>query len=320
MQALVYTAPDQAEVQTRPVPTPGTGEVSLRLRRAGICHSDLTFLGGDYIIPFSYPVVPGHEWIAEVAEVGPEVTGFKPGDRVVGECAVSDLEHFGFTMDGALSETFLASAQWLHHVPDSIDDTMGALVEPFTIAYRAVENIDASDTVAILGAGTIGLCATAAAAAKGARVIVIEPSAERQKMAHDFGATAGLDPTSTDAAKALSDLTDGRLADVVIECSGNPQAMASALDLACFGGRIVYVGINVGAQAQANLGRLVERALVVRGNVGSAGIWPAALRFLERTQLDLSPLVSQTFELSAGVDALHAAEDARTNIKVHITP
>jgi 2-desacetyl-2-hydroxyethyl bacteriochlorophyllide A dehydrogenase len=318
MKALVYTGPHQAEVAERPAPRPGPGEVLLTMRTVGICHSDLTFLAGDYILPFSWPVVPGPEWIGEVVELGEGVTRFAVGDRVVGECAVTDTSHFGFTMDGALAERFVASADWLHRVPDALDDTMGALVEPFTIGYRAVQDIDASDTVVILGAGPIGLCAVAAAAAKGSRVIVVEPDASRHAIATQFGAEEILDPITEDAPARIHELTDGRGADVVVEGSGNPNAMASALDMACFGGRVVYVGINVGAVAQAPLGRFVEKALRVQGNVGSLGVWPAALRFLERTKLDLSPLVSARFPLSRATEALEAAEDRRANIKVHI--
>lgn len=318
MQALVFAGPDRAELQERPVPSPGQGEVSIRMRIVGICHSDLTLLGGDYIIPFGFPVVPGHEWTGEIIEVGSGVVDFRPGDRVVGECAVSDTSHFGFTMDGALSEVFIASAQWLHHLPDSMGDTAGALVEPFTIAYRATADIDASDTVIVFGAGPIGLCAVASAAAKGARVVVIEPDSSRHSIALQLGAEFVLDPRGDDVPEAIATLTGSRGADVVIEASGHPAAMAGALELARFGGRVVYVGINPGAEVVAPLGRVVAKALRVQGNVGSAGIWPAAIRFLERTGIDLAPVVSASFPISRAVEALHAAEDRRTNIKVHI--
>jgi len=300
------------------VPTPASGEVSIRMRNVGICHSDVTLLGGDYIIPFGFPVVPGHEWTGEVLEVGTSVLKFKPGDRVVGECAVSDTAHFGFTMDGALSEVFLASTQWLHHLPESINDTAGALVEPFTIAYRATANIDASDTVVVFGAGPIGLCAVASAAAQGARVVIVEPQLNRHPIAMQLGAELALDPSTNNVADEVAALTGLRGADLVIEGSGHPSAMAAALELARFGGRVVYVGINPGAEVFAPLGLLVTKALRVQGNVGSAGIWPAALRFLERTGIDLAPMVSASFPLSQAVEALSAANDRSTNIKVHI--
>ncbi|MFC9362270.1 zinc-binding dehydrogenase [Rhodococcus sp. NPDC057014] len=319
MKALVFSAPGAASVADIDTPTIGPDEVLVRMKAVGICHSDYGLLEGEYILPFSYPVIPGHEWTGEVAEVGSAVKGFKPGDRVVGECAVTDDEHFGFTIDGAIAEYFKASATWLHKVPDSLNDTMGALVEPFTIAYAATANMDASDTVVIMGAGPIGLCAVASAAAKGARVIVSEPDPARQALASKLGAEVAVNPLEVDIAESIAELTKGRGADIVIEASGNARAMASTFDLATFGGRIVNVGINVGARAEAPLGRIVEKALKVQGNVGSFGIWPAALRFLDRTGIDLSVIVSQQFTLEQSLEAFQAAERRDENIKIHIT-
>src|SRR6185437_5439656 len=88
MRALVYPAPGAAEVRDLARPEPGPGEVLVRSRVVGVCHSDLELLAGRYIIPVSYPVVPGHEWSGEVAATGPGVTGFEAGDPVVGECVV----------------------------------------------------------------------------------------------------------------------------------------------------------------------------------------------------------------------------------------
>ncbi|HEX6519286.1 MAG TPA: alcohol dehydrogenase catalytic domain-containing protein [Streptosporangiaceae bacterium] len=85
MRALVFSAPGQAEVIYNERPVAGPGEVVVSSRVVGVCHSDLELLAGRYIIPVSYPVIPGHEWAGEVAEVGPGVDGLKPGDPVVGE-------------------------------------------------------------------------------------------------------------------------------------------------------------------------------------------------------------------------------------------
>jgi len=318
VKALVFSKPGVAEVADVAQPTLGPSDVLVRMRAVGICHSDFGLLEGHYILPFSYPVIPGHEWTGEIAEVGSAVTGFCLGDRVVGECAVSDDQHFGFTMDGAIAEYFKASSAWLHHLPDRCDDTMGALVEPFTIAYSATANVDASDTVVVMGAGPIGLCAVASAAAKGARVVAVEPDPERQALASRFGAESTLDPRSGDVPERVTELTKGRGADLVIEASGNAIAMATTLQVAAFGGRIVNVGINVGAEAQAPLGLIVQKALRIQGNVGSAGVWPAALRFLDRTGIDLSAIVSRRFPLTQAVEAIQAAERRSENIKIHI--
>ena len=123
------------------MPSMTDNEVLIQSRRVGICHSDYELLAGQYIIPISYPVTPGHEWVGEVVEVGKNVKGLKPGDRVVGECVINTPErihHFGFSMDGADREFFAARPEWLHKLPDAVDDAKGAMIEPFTCGYYAV--------------------------------------------------------------------------------------------------------------------------------------------------------------------------------------
>src|SRR6266581_6774910 len=109
----------------------------------------------------------------EVVQAGRKVTQFTTGDRVVGECVIG-TEHFGFSISGAAAEFFVAKQAWLHRLPDNLSWTQGALVEPFSCGYYATvraDNLDASDTVLVLGAGPIGLGVVAAAAGKGARVV-----------------------------------------------------------------------------------------------------------------------------------------------------
>ena len=121
MRALVFPAPGQAEVIEAERPAPGPGEVLVRSRVVGVCHSDLELLAGRYIIPIRYPITPGHEWAGEVAEVGPGVDDLKPGDPVVGECVVGPggRDHFGFSISGAAAEQFTARAEWLHKLPST---------------------------------------------------------------------------------------------------------------------------------------------------------------------------------------------------------
>src|SRR3990172_9031517 len=178
MKALVYSGPNQPEVRDVATPAIGPDDVLIRSHVVGICHSDFEVLEGRYIIPFSYPITPGHEWAGEVAEVGSAVSGFRPGDRVVGECVVGPggRDHFGFNISGAAAELFKVKAEWLHRIPESLSYAQAALVEPFSVAYNAVTcvgGVDPSDTVAVLGGGPIGLLSLLAAAANSAPVLVI---------------------------------------------------------------------------------------------------------------------------------------------------
>jgi len=318
MKALVYAAQDEPVVEERPIPDIAADEVLVAARSVGVCHSDIELLEGRYIIPFSYPLVPGHEWSGEVVRVGDQVKGLHVGDRVVGECVIG-TDHFGFSISGAAADFFVAKESWLHRLPDELSFTMGALVEPFSVAYYALlraGNVDASDTLVVLGAGPVGLAVTAAAAAMGAVTVVVEPDEYRRGLALQLGAKHAVHPDAVDAL--LADITGGRGADVVVEVSGRPAVMARALELVAFQGRVAYIGIDVGGEAPAKLGLIQSKELRITGSIGSPGIWPETLRFLAGSGLDLTPLVTQRFAAGDAVDALEAAHHPESTIKAHI--
>lgn len=323
MKALVYSGPNDAAVLEVDSPAIGADDVLIRPHTVGICHSDFELLEGRYIIPFTYPIIPGHEWAGDIVEVGSAVSGLRPGDRVVGECAVGPggRDHFGFNISGAAAELFKAKAEWLHRIPESMTYTQAALVEPFSVAYKAVTclgGVDPSDTVAVLGGGPIGLLSLLAVSANNARVVVIEPQPRRRDMARELGASATLDPTSGDFLHGVADLTHGRGFDAVIEAAGAPSAMALALEIAAHSGRIAYAGINVGSTVSAPLGLIQSKALRLRGLIGSVGVWPQTIRFIASGGVDPSRIVTATIPLSRADEALAAARDTGRNIKVHI--
>jgi L-iditol 2-dehydrogenase len=323
MRALVFTAPGQAEVtEAADRAAPGPGEVLVRSRVVGICHSDLELLAGRYIIPISYPITPGHEWSGEIAETGPGVTGLAPGDPVVGECVVGPggRDHFGFSISGAAAEYFVARAEWLHKLPAQLSFGQGALVEPFSVAYNAVQagSVDPADRVAVLGGGPIGLLTAMAAVGRGAQVVLIEPRPDRRAKAAELGVTTTIDPAAGDLVEQSREMTGGEAFDVVIESAGHPDAMAQALTITANRARVVYVGIDVGRTVPAELGLIQARSLRIQGIVGSAGLWRQAIRFLAAGVVDPSPVVTARYPLSAATDALAAASLGSGNIKVHI--
>jgi L-iditol 2-dehydrogenase len=261
MKALIFDEPDKPIVTQVQMPPMTENEVRIQSRRVGICHSDYELLAGRYIIPISYPVTPGHEWVGEVVEVGKSVKGLQLGDRVVGECVIKTPErihHFGFSMDGADREFFAARPEWLHKLPDAVDDAKGALIEPFTCGYYAVlrnGGTNASETVVVSGGGTIGLVSAAAAIGMGARVIVVDPVPLRRKIAKKLGADGTVDPSDGNAAAAIRDMTDGG-ADLVIEASGHASSLAAVFDYARTEGRVSMVGINIGQKFPVELGKI----------------------------------------------------------------
>jgi L-iditol 2-dehydrogenase len=322
MKALVFEEPQWAAVRDFEVPAIAADEVLVRSHNVGICHSDFELYEGRYIIPVSYPIIPGHEWSGEIAEVGAGVTTLARGDRVVGECVVNNGEdHFGFSISGADAEYFVAKASWLHRIPDEISWAQGAFVEPFSVAYNATVaagGIDASDEVAVVGGGPIGLLCAMAADAMGASVTLVEPQAHRRAFGLEVGVRQAIDPTAGPLAEQVAEATGGRGFDVVIEAAGVPAAMASAFPIAAHGARVVLVGINVGGTAAVEIGLVQSKALQVRGIIGSAGLWPRTIRFMAKSGVDPVRLLTATFPLADGTAALDAARDTARNVKVQI--
>ncbi|NIL91627.1 Sorbitol dehydrogenase [Rhodococcus fascians] len=319
MKALRFVAENKAEVADLDIPAIAADEVLIAARSVGVCHSDIELLEGRYIIPFEYPIIPGHEWSGEVAKVGADVDGFQVGDRVVGECVIGE-DHFGFSISGAAAEFFVVKPAWLHKLPDEVSFTSGALVEPFSCGYYGLMragNVNASDVLVVLGAGPIGLGVVAGGAALGATTIVVEPSEGRRQAALKLGAAHAVTPDEVD--ELLDKVSNGRGADVVVEATGRPEVMASALELAGHRARVVYIGIDVGRSAPAKLGLIQSKELDIRGAIGSPGVWPATLRFIARSGLDLGGLVTREIAADDAVTALDEAQKPAENIKVHIT-
>lgn len=321
MKALIFDQPNKPVVTDIQMPTINDNEVMIRSRRVGICHSDYELLSGNYIIPISYPVTPGHEWVGEVVEVGRNVKGLVRGDRVVGECVIRTPErihHFGFSMDGANREFFAARPEWLHKLPDGVDDAKGALIEPFTCGYYAVlrhGGVDASQTVVVSGGGTIGLVSAAAAIGMGAKVIVVDPVPLRREIAMRLGAYGTVDPSDGHAVEAVTEITKGG-ADLVVEAAGHPSSLANVFDYARPEGFVSMVGINIGQKFPVELGKIQIKDLTVRGCIGSPGVWPAAIRFLERTGIDLSPIQTHSFGLDDAIMAYDLGKDPTRAVKI----
>ncbi|MBB3565029.1 L-iditol 2-dehydrogenase [Rhizobium sp. BK512] len=322
MKALVFEAPERPVIADVGMPDLSPNEVLVHTKAVGICHSDYELLAGRYIIPISYPVTPGHEWSGEVVEVGRNVKGFKKGERVVGECVVRTperLHHFGFSMSGADREYFAVNPEWLHKLPDAVDNKKAALIEPFTCGYYAVMRsggTNASETVVVSGGGTIGLVSAAAAIGMGARVIVVDPLATRREVAKRLGADEAIDPSDGGAADRIRELTGGHGANLVIEASGHDASLAAAFDYAREEGRMSMVGINIGRKVPVTIGQIQMKNLTVRGCIGSPGVWPAAIRFLERTGIDLSPIQTHDYALTDAVEAFSFGQDPTKSIKI----
>lgn len=243
-----------------PDPRPGPGEVLVDVRHVGLCGSDLaTFTGLNPLV--SLPRIPGHELGVVILETGADVPpGYSPGRRAVvvpytscGTCsacrsgrvnACRNNRTLGVQQDGGLSERFVLP--WTKLIlNDSLAPRHLALVEPLSVGFHAVDRgrIGAADTVIVLGCGMIGMGAVIAAVARGARVVAVDYG-DKTATARQYGAAHSIDPGSEDVAARVAELTGGQGAEVVVEAVGLPATFTQAIDHACFGGRVVYIGYS----------------------------------------------------------------------------
>jgi len=241
---------------------PAPGEVMVRVQRVGICGTDL----GGYLgkMPFfSYPRIPGHELGVEVLSVGAGVTNVKPGDRCSVEpylnCQTCYSCRRGFTncceqnqtlgvmCDGGLTQRIILPARKLHPAPHLTPDQC-ALVETLAIGCHSIDrgNPKAGETVLIIGAGPIGLSALEFAKLSGARPIVMDISEGRLAFVRNQMLVPDTILAQGDESdiEALSAMTHGQLADVVVDATGSHKSMVRAMELTAFAGRVVFVGIT----------------------------------------------------------------------------
>ena len=141
----------------------------------------------------------------------------------------------------------------------------------------------------------------------------------RAKIAQSLGAEIVIDPIRQNTKDAVMDATKGVGATIVIDASGRPEAMAQTLEVAAFHGRVVIIGISVGGKAETEMGLIQSKELQVRGIIGSPGVWPETIRFLSRTNLDLSKLVTSTFDISDADKAYQKVLTDKSQVKVHVT-
>jgi L-iditol 2-dehydrogenase len=336
MKSFQITGKNEFGMKEVPQPAISDNEVLVKMRAAGICHSDYLLIDGEYVLPFSYPVTPGHEWAGDIVEVGSKVNTFSVGDRVIGECAYGcgqcvkcvsgdpinclHPEHFGFTCGtdgGAHQEYFKVEPRILHKLPEEIDYKTGSLVEPFTVAYWGFEantRVDPSDTVLISGGGNIGLCALAVAKGKGCRTIVLENMPLRAEKAKAIGADEVLDPFNKNIIEQVQDLTGGG-ADFALETAGVAGSLKNMFDYVRNGGSISFIGINFDT-VEVQLGKIMSKALKIQGTCGSPYIWQKALKFLAKSNVDITQIHTHEFQLSDAEKAFEMAKQPDKAIKV----
>jgi L-iditol 2-dehydrogenase len=342
VKALVHTAPYKFEFKDVPQPQVADHDVLVRIKAVGICGSDLHGSTGKTgrRIP---PIIMGHEAAGTLAAVGKSVQGLAVGDRVTfdstvfcNQCAMcrqgrvnlcADRMILGvsipaFRRDGCMAE-YVAMPWWMiFKLPDAVSFEDAALVEPAAVSMHAarVTPIDVNDTVAVIGAGPIGLFAIQAAKVCGAgRVVAIDVRQERLALARQLGADVTIDPSKSDVQGELRKAVGRADVDAVLEAVGIPSTMALAFQIVKLGGQITCIG-NVTKEIPLPLQEVIMREITVRGSFAIAGEYRACLDLMAQGRIQTKPLISRIMPLSEGqqaFDMLHKADPSLMKIVLH---
>ena len=261
MRAAVLVEPGRFEIQDRPCPQPGTGEVLVQIARTGICGTDMHIFRGEYSVE-NLPMVPGHEFTGHIAAVGSGVSGLEVGIPVVVDMNIGctrcywcrrneilncpEMQQMGITIDGAFAEFMSVPARLVIPAPGNVPPEVLALTEPLSCVVRAARKagVTFGQSAVVIGTGPIGnlhvqLLRTIGAAP----IIAADISSDRVQMAVDAGADLGIsDPA--ELRLAVMEATGGRGADLVIECVGDARLYAQAQELMRRGGHLAAFGLT----------------------------------------------------------------------------
>jgi L-iditol 2-dehydrogenase len=347
MQTLVVQEPNVLEIQEKPVPVPGPNEVLARVRSTAICGTDAHLIRGDYpgFWPPAFPFTPGHEWAGDIVALGPgaEAFGWAIGDRVAGTshnaCGVCQKcvegqynlcenygkpglhAQYGHNAQGVDATYAVHNVKCIFRLPDSISYDVGAVIDPASIALHVARrgNIKAGDTVAVTGAGVIGLLAADSALICGAARVVVVGRGYRLEKAAALGFET-VDTTAGDPVAAVRELTDGLGADVVLECAGVPETLTWAMAMLRRGGRCAMVGIPT-EDVLIACQKLVLDELELVGSRASAGEMRRVIPFVADGRMRVEELITHRFALADYEKALATFNDRSSGaMKIIVNP
>lgn len=343
MQAGVLYGSRDIRLEERSLPIPAAGQVRLRVRRAGICGSDIHYFKHGYCGGFvpTRPFVLGHEFVATVDVAGPEIAAPRLGERVVvnpaASCGHCDACRSGRgnlcllvvmlgsasttpPTDGAFAEYIVVPAHQCYAVPEGMMDADAAMIEPLSVVLHAIRRSGgvSGARVLVMGGGPIGMLAARAARTLGAVFAVVsEPSACRRQLAAELVADDVLDPMADRFVESAVAMSRGGF-DVVLEASGAAAAVRSGFSVVRRGGQIVQIGTVGGSDVSLPINDLMVREINLMGSFRYAGEFPEAVHLVASGRLRFDGFVTATLPLSELPTALTIAADNVDALKVQL--
>jgi 2-desacetyl-2-hydroxyethyl bacteriochlorophyllide A dehydrogenase len=330
MRAIIIDHPGGFRVAEVPTPTPGDGEILVRVECCGICGTDLHILAGEFP-PTPYPIIPGHEFAGTVAAVGQKArSGLEAGARVAvdpslycGYCAkcrsgrdnlCENWAAIGDTVSGAFAEYVVVPANNVYLLPARLDAQLGAMAEPLACAVHGMRRLGPvfGSSVVVLGAGTMGLLLMQLLVRAGAGpVAVVDRVPDRLEVARKLG-----------AAQVVTDATalDGTRFEIAVDATGVPDVIQRAIDLLDRGGRMLVFGVSPAeATIQVSPFRIYNDELAITGSMAILRSFGEAVDLLASGAVDPRPLLSEPLPLDRFGEALDKVR-AGEGIKWHISP
>lgn len=299
------------------VPKIKADEVLVKMESIGVCGSDVHYYShgriGNFVVKF--PFILGHECAGTIVEVGSNVSQIKVGDRVAlepgvpcGSCEFClsgkynlcpDVKFFATPpYDGCLMNYVSHPAQFAFKLPDNVSSTEGALVEPLAIGINAAltGGVKLGDTVVIFGSGCIGLVSLLASKAYGAtKVIVVDVIEKRLEVAKKLGATI-FNAKECDIIEEIKKLTEGKGAQVVIDCAGTNTTICQTVQIAKSGGIIVWVGLACDSVNGLNIGPISTKELTIKSIFRYRNLYPTAIAAIADGKIDISGIISDKYK------------------------
>jgi L-gulonate 5-dehydrogenase len=313
MKTVLLNKPGEIRIGEAPKPQRSPDQVLIKVRSAGICGSDIgAYKGVNPLV--TYPRIIGHEIAGEVVEVPDDEINLVPGDRVVlepyvycGNCYPCSIGHtnccenltvLGVHIDGGMAEYIAHPRHLVHKAPNNVPWELLPLAEPLVIAMHAVHQpkVVAGEHVVITGCGQIGLLCALYALIVGAVPIVVDPVKERLERAKSLGVPYVVDPVGEDSVARIHEITGGRMAEVVIEASGDARAVRNSIDYFSYAGRISFVGYSK-ADTPLPTSLFTKKELTLVGSRNSVGKFPESLRLISEGKVDVSALLTKTVSM-----------------------
>jgi L-iditol 2-dehydrogenase len=342
MKALRLHRARDLRLEELPPPVPGAGQVLLQILANGICGSDIHFYEDGKLGPYlvSRPYTPGHEAagiVVRAAATRPALTegtlvAIEPGKPCM-RCELCKGGRYNLCrdvvfmsappVDGTFAELVAVDADYVFPVSGRIGAEEAAFAEPLSVAIQACRRagLQATRSVAVVGAGPIGLATLLVARAFGAReLIAVDLQPHRLELARAIGATACVDSSRDDPVRAVLDATGGKGADCVFDTAGSSRACALTPLLAQRGGVITLVGYPELDLVPFPINLVIERELDVRGVNRYCNTFDAAVKLLESGVVDVKPLISHRFPFAKVCEAFEFARAHRAEtVKVIVT-